>query len=381
MGWCYCNALTQLRRLSSWLAVAGFLAVLPQPVEPSLRRAQAAPDRLQQWLQAIDAHRPGDPGKVAVEVSTWTGRELESVVAEARRHARTLARADVERANQMLLRGAALHADIAILLPEDTVRRSPTQKAAYVVRDGRWIGTRYISMHWQLGRSLLDSVMPTPASHPGVRDWYLRTAAELLRLREFAAALDHYARARQIFPSEPQILFESGVLHELFGSTALQAAAESLTESNRTSAQVSTARGELEKAERFFHESLTYRPDHLEARIRHGRVLGELAKHEQAAAELRRAIDDGASGRLLYLAQLFLGRSEEARGHRDAARAAFERASFLYPNAQSPRLALSQIARRAGDRASAQRELQAIAALPYDERRREDPWWIYYEVR
>ena len=79
--------------------------------------------------------------------------------------------------------------------------------------------------------------------------------------------------------------------------------------------------------------------------------------------------------------QLFLGRAEEARGHDEAARAAFERASALYPNAQSPRLALSQIARRAGNRAAAQRELQAIAQLPDDERRREDPWWLYYDVR
>jgi hypothetical protein len=73
--------------------------------------------------------------------------------------------------------------------------------------------------------------------------------------------------------------------------------------------------------------------------------------------------------------------AEEARGDHAASRAAFLGASALYPNAQSPRLALSQIARRTGDRAAAQRELQFIAALPDDERRREDPWWLYYDVR
>ncbi len=79
--------------------------------------------------------------------------------------------------------------------------------------------------------------------------------------------------------------------------------------------------------------------------------------------------------------QLFLGRAEEALEHGEAARVAFERASALYPNAQSPRLALSQIARRAGNRPAAQRELQVISALPDDQRRREDPWWFYYDVR
>jgi len=373
--------LTQLRRLSSWLAVAGLLTAGPLGAGPSFLQSPAPLDRFQQWLAVIEAHRSGDPGLIAVDVSTWSGEELEDVVAEAKRYARARAKTDPDGANQILLRGAALHADIGRLIPEDNVRRSPNQKSAYMVRDGRWIGVRYVSMHWQLGRSLLDSIVPDPAANPDTRAWYVRTAADLLRMRQSAAAADHLARARQLFPTDPAILFGSGVLHEMFGSASLQAAAESVTESNRTSAAVNTAQGELVRAERFFRESLVHRPEHVEARVRHGRVLDELGRHEPAADELRRAIADGASDHLLYLAQLFLGRAEEARGRNEAARAAFERASALYPNAQSPRLALSQMARRAGNRQDAQRELRAIAALPDDERRREDPWWLYYDVR
>jgi tetratricopeptide (TPR) repeat protein len=110
-------------------------------------------------------------------------------------------------------------------------------------------------------------------------------------------------------------------------------------------------------------------------------VLDNLGRHAPAAEHLRRAIAEGATGELLYLAHLFLGRAEEAAGHPDPARSAFARASELYPNAQSPRLALSQLARRAGNRQAAQRELQALAALPDDERRREDPWWFYFNAR
>ena len=372
--------MTQRRRLSSWLAVAGLFVAFLRPAEPTRAQSRAEPDRFQQWLEAVEAHKPGDFGKGAIEVSTWTGAELEAVVAEAKHHARTLARTELERGNQILLRGAALHADIGRLIPEDTVRRSPAQKTAYVVRDGRWLGIRYISMHWQLGRSLLESVTPDPASNPDVRERYLETSADLLRMRQIAAAVEHYGRARQLFPLDPSILYASGVLHERFGSAAMQAAAESITESNRTSAAVSTSRAELVKAERFFRDSLAQRPEHVEARVRRGRVLDDLGRHEEAAAELRRAIADGASGSLLYLAELFIGRAEEANGHEDAARTAFERAAALYPNAQSPRLALSQIARRAGDRRAAQRELQVIAKLPDDERRREDPWWSYYDA-
>jgi tetratricopeptide (TPR) repeat protein len=372
--------LTPLRRLSSRLAVAGVVIACLHPAE-GRGQMPPPPDRFQQWLAAIDVYQPGDLGKVAVDVSTWTGPELEAVILDARRHARTLAKTDPHRANQMLLRGAALHADIARMVPEDNVRRSANQKTAYVVSDGRWIGLRYISLHWQFGRTLLDSVMPEPSAEPGVRTWYLETSADLLELRQFAAALDHYSRARQIFPADPEILFASGVLHERFGSTALQAAAVSVAESNRTSAAVSSGRGELLRAERFYRDSLTYRPDHIEARIRRGRVLDNLERPAEACDELRRAIAGGAGGHLLYLAELFLGRAEETRGNDEAARTAFERASALYPNAQSPRLALSQIARRAGNRAVAQRELHALAALSDDQNRREDPWWLYYDVR
>jgi hypothetical protein len=373
--------LTQLGRLTSWLAVAGLVVACPLPAEPSPGQSVTPPDRFQQWLAAIDVYQAGDFGKIALDVSTWTGPELEAVVVNAKRHARTLSKTEAEKANQILLRGAALHADIGRMIPEDPVRRSTTQKTAYIVSDGRWLGVRYISMHWQLGRSLLDGVTPEPAAHPGVRAWYLGTSADLLQIRQFAAALEHYTRARQIFPSDPQILFASGVLHERFGSTALQAAAVSVAESNRTTAAVSSARGEIARAERFYRDSLVHRPDHVEARLRHGRVLDELGRYAEASDELRRAIAGGASGHLLYLAELFLGRAEETLGHDEAARAAFERASALYPNAQSPRLALSQIARRAGDRAAAQRQLQALAKLSDDEHRREDPWWLYYDVR
>ena len=135
------------------------------------------------------------------------------------------------------------------------------------------------------------------------------------------------------------------------------------------------------RAERFFRETLTIQPDHLEARVRHGHVLGALGRHEQAADALRTAIKDGVTGELLYLAEMFLGSQEVALGHLTQARVRFERAASLYPRAQSPRIALSQLARRAGDRAGAQRELRVIAALPSDDRQREDPWWNYYDVR
>ncbi len=344
-------------------------------------RAQAPADRLAQWLAAVKAHEPGNPGKGALDLAQWAGVELEEVIVDARQYARSLDKTRQNEANDLLLRGAALHADIARLIPDDMERRSLKQQRIFIVSDGREQGTRFVSIHWGLGRSLLDALAPAPATHPGALRWYQETSRLLLLIRSLAEASVHLPRARRIFPSDPVLLFMSGVLHERFSSASLQAAAESVLAENRGATSLNSARAELTRAERFFRDTLAVEPDHLEARVRHGRVLGELGRHAQSADVLRSAIQEGVTGEVLYLAELFLGRQEDAMGNLAQARARFERAASLYPRAQSPRLALSQLSRRTGDRAGAQRELRALAELPADERQREDPWWNYYSVR
>jgi len=343
-------------------------------------RPSRQPDRFKEWLDAVEVHQPGDPGKAAVEVSTWTGPELDGVVAAASRHARALAKTDPDRANRLLLRGAALHADIGRLIPEETKRRSDRQQRVYTIKDGRWQSLRYVSVHWELGRLLVDGVVPEPASDPRVRTWYQETSRDLIKLRSLVEALPHLTRALQIFPTDGTLLFYRGVLHERNSSSLLQAGSDSLTEANRGTSTFGTTRAELTRAERFFRLSLVSQPDQIEARLRHGRVLGELGQHDEAIAELGRAVEDGAAQELLYLSHLFLGRNYEALGRYEEARAELERAAALYPRAQTPRLALSHIARRTGNRAAAQRELAHLAALPDMEGERQDPWWHYYEL-
>ena len=84
------------------------------------------------------------------------------------------------------------------------------------------------------------------------------------------------------------------------------------------------------------------------------------------------------TGRELYLAELFLGREEETLGRRDdAKRRHTNKRLTCYPSAQSPRLALSRLARHTGDRAGAQQ----LAAQSRSGVRRDpsDPWWEFYE--
>jgi tetratricopeptide (TPR) repeat protein len=171
------------------------------------------------------------------------------------------------------------------------------------------------------------------------------------------------------------------VVHERYSSALLQAGSASLDESRRGNASIGTMQAELTKAERFFRDALLYDPPHTDARLRHGRVLSELGRHDEAVGQLRRVVESETTGAVLYLAHLFLGRSYEALRKYDEARSSLDRAAALYPNAQTPRLALSHIERRTGNRAAAQRQLHMLARLPIDERQREDPWWGYYDIR
>jgi len=94
-------------------------------------------------------------------------------------------------------------------------------------------------------------------------------------------------------------------------------------------------------------------------------------------AELERVVPALSDERLRYYAHLFLGEELAALGRRDGARSSFERAAALFASAQSPRLALSLLARRSGDRRGAQEAIRDVLRLPADESRRPDPWWQY----
>ena len=130
---------------------------------------------------------------------------------------------------------------------------------------------------------------------------------------------------------------------------------------------------ELRTAETFLRRAVTADATHVEARLRLARVVGQLGRHQEAATELRRAAGETEDPLLLFYAHLFLGREEEAQGHAGEARTAYERAATLYPSAQSPRLALSQLAWHAHDRDGALQALQPPADADSDD----DPWFSY----
>jgi tetratricopeptide (TPR) repeat protein len=292
--------------------------------------------------------------------------------------------------NYLIRRAAILHSDVAMLVPATmyapgSVGRpsGAVERFRMEISDGQELSLHQSAVHWELARMLLDFVRPRGSDHPDpghddmVRQWYRATAA-WMQLKEDHDKL-HLSHARQLFPSDPDIFFLSACQRETYAGPPIQAAVKSATLPPGVTIDVASDHFELGDAAGLFRRTLQIKPDFPEARLRYGRVLDLLGKHAEAAVELRRAIGQLTDQQMLYYAGMFLGAAEEALGNRDAARLAYEQSAELYPMAQSPLLALSQLARRSGDRGGALRAIDRLFALPEEDRaERDDPWWWYY---
>ena len=222
------------------------------------------------------------------------------------------------------------------------------------------------------GRLLLDAVSPDPGKDEVARLWYLATITFLLESGDFANAELQIAGARPHFPDDPEILFEHGYYHEGFASPHVQPAAF------ESGADTRGAKVHLDEADDLYRRAIKENPRFVEARVHRGYVLGLLGRQKDAAEELRQAAASAQGSQLRYYAEMFLGHAEQSLGNHAAARDRYGRAAALYPQAQSPLLALALLARQSGDRAGAQHAMRQVLALPRRPPAESDPWWRYY---
>lgn len=366
------------------------------------------------WLDAIEGHTPGARDSAVAAMLAMRTSNLESVFPYmvfalrdviaglnersrpfdellSRYDTRALAPDDPDalklRANRIEALGldrflklaAMLHADIARVDPAAHVTASAG--VGHLVSDGRNVRDEPRPWHWMLGRSLLHLVRPRGDAH--VRLWYVAVAHHLQGTRNFTEANPHLDRALQLFPDDAEVQFLRGLLHEAQSGADLQAAvAEQVARlpPRQQAAYRASVRSELDEnaeARDAYERTVAADPSHLPARIRLGRTLIVEGKAGRAAEQLRLALAGTLQRRPRYLALLLLGRAEELARNVDGARAAYTEAAALYPDAQSPRLALSQIALQAGDRAAASAVFPFLAA-DASEDEREDPWWRYF---
>jgi tetratricopeptide (TPR) repeat protein len=344
------------RRLQVLACVAGGQAVNPDPAESSRCREIGA-------LNSVDA-------------------ELQTL---ARRAFASRQRRDE---NYILRRGAILEADIGMLVPLGSEPISTSSapgpdRFRMTLADGQGTAFRQVGVHWELARMLLDYVKPNGSDRaaPGrdemVRDWYRATAAWMQDRQDYDTY--HLDRAREMLPGDPVVLFLSGSLAETYAAPHIQSALRSAVAPAGTVFAVASDRAELRQAEGFYRRALAADSSLPELHLRFGHVLLLLEHEADAARELRIALEVEDDPLLRYYGELFLGAAEQRLGHADAAREAYGEAGALYPNAQSPHLALSALARRLGDRATALKEMQIVFGLQHADEGPDDPWWTYYK--
>jgi hypothetical protein len=292
--------------------------------------------------------------------------------------------------NDVVKRGAMLHADIEILGPP--ARRAPGVPdrpgpggSTLWMDDGQRLGLLRRVSHWNMGRRLLDLVRPEDgtknlktAPDPGadgtVRSWYVASSAFMIRVRRIESS--HFNRALELFPNDPEVLFFNASMHEIFAGVRMQSVMRSMKRQRAVTVDVDGEGAELWRAERLYQRVLERNPTFAEASIRLGRVLGLRGRHDEAVEQLKQGLS-AVEPVLQYYANLFLGGEFEALGNGEEARRSYERATALAPTAQSPLFGLSRVADVAGDRAAAREAIARVLKLPVSDFERTDPWWVY----
>jgi len=358
---------------------AGISMTLPGAQRQTPRPARYAPTevtRLKQLACAIGGLADSAPCE-------WTRPAITDDRVLASLASRATAIRDDLNANFIVRRGGLLHSDVAMfgLAVPHEMGLSPSQQSVRMsISDGHQAGLISADLHWEVARQLIDLVAapgtmkPAPGGDAMVRRWYVATSTWLQHDGHYDNI--HIARGREIFPDDPDLLLLAGALHESYASPAIQTAVRSAVLPTGIKLGVESERTEIKDAERFLRRATELKSDFAEAQIRLGHVLALMGRDAEAAEHLRTGLAATDEKLLQYYGSLFLGAVEERLAHDDASKAAYERAAVLFPDAQSPLLGLSEVARHQGHRDEAQRQIEKVYALGRGSRD-DEPWWTY----
>jgi len=348
--------------------------------------------KLKEWREAAVNHDPGKADPAATAIGGWRQEDLEIVIDFITKLAsqskgslkRTIEKTPVRSRlgltgqevqkgdlNRILKQGALLHTDIALLKLETGNFNNLSELLGAFI-DGHLI-LQPKRVHWEFARRLINSIAPSPSKDPEAKQWYIATTAYMQSLRHLSYARENIEAALEIFPSDERILLYAGALHETWASPANQ----NIQLPPNSQVIYESKKKELEQAQKLYRKAIAVNPDLAEAHLRLGRVQGLLGIHPQAIVALHRAVALSRDPQLSYYASLYLGYAFEMISRPDDARDQYERAAMLYPFAQSPLLALSQLARSQDDTEDALRILQRVFSLPIEDPGVKDPLWIY----
>ncbi|MBI2223289.1 MAG: hypothetical protein HYU53_19030 [Acidobacteria bacterium] len=124
----------------------------------------------------------------------------------------------------LILRGALLHTDIALLAPSRAclfLGPGSAYTSVTLALDGERRDAETVTGHWAFARTLLGEVKPNPSKDDVVRRWYVAVAAYLELHALLGIASPHLARAQQVLGDDPDICRPRRELHRNRSRTRL----------------------------------------------------------------------------------------------------------------------------------------------------------------
>ena len=200
------------------------------------------------------------------------------------------------------------------------------------------------------------------------RYWYFGLIALLEGMLTPDVADIYVDAALQRFPGEPRFVLSRAIISDQ--RWASRDAGTMVASGLPSAAHATQIRAEYEAA-------IAFPETAVEARTRLAYFLNRIGEHKDAMALLTTA---GAQTiqepSLRYLYLLILGRVLWSLDRQDEALSAYRAAQTIFPNAQSPRVALMNALLLRGDRQAA----EALAAqIQTDTSSDLDPWWMYWQ--
>ena len=373
---------------------------------------------LDSWIKAVDQHAAGESDEALARITNWNYNDLELMrgyvealvelplsnrARETRR--RTVGRdlaAIKELIRNLKLKGdfeefkkraAILHTDTAILdsmplvveppmtpqLPPQWARSGSQRTVIVKSFDGRVENFELRNLHWDFAMDALESLPAAPRRDPIVAQWYRAVGAFFVSERRFADAQGHFTRARQVVPDDPRVMFGEACLNETLGAPRIQNFVKvTMLPGGLTFRGVESPPAHWRRAEDLLRRAVSIEPQFAEARLRLGRVLVSLERHEEGLQFLERAIDDSPNRLVKFYGHLFSGDAELSLDRADDAQRSYERALKLFPDSQAAQLGLASALRAAGDPEALAAMLPTLTKAP-DSRDGDDPWWDYYD--
>jgi tetratricopeptide (TPR) repeat protein len=368
---------------------------------------------LQRWAGAVDVHEPGELDAAVTQIAKltpvqrgllmevaapfagltrdvaasgeWKSEYLKRFKSEERSGVEVLVKRIIAAAPYAawLHRAVVLETDIAILAPEVTaeaMKNAPAAEIGEAIRaeDGELGARNLLNWHWTFARALLDERDP-PASDTFAANWYHAIALFMLDQQLFAELEPHLRKGTVLFLTDGQLAFDFGCLADAFGSRRVQAILISTPVRGQFRPNLPQAQDAYAQAVQRFSRALTLDQNLVEARVRLARIYTEQNRNDDALALLATAFRVPMAPETEYMAHLIAARADGAVSKEAEAIEHLNSARALFPTAQTPVIALSQLALEMGDLQQAAALAGALRAgpAPVD---RIDPWWFYFQA-